>query len=277
MKNRLNRLAAVLACAALIAGLTFPARAAEAPASIRASSYKGNVLNAGEISGLMIFPSNADYTAVSDAPDVVSVAKVLGHWTATAQSPGTATITISAPDGGTASVTITVEPTESAEPAAEPTEATVSESNESAGNCGDKVDTEALADNMEIRQELIRLINQTRQANGVAELPVNDALMSAAQDCSAQGFEEHDTQYECESALRHGYSHGFGSNLTVFTYNSSTNIPQRAVSHWTYSPGHFQTMTADRYDSIGVGVTLCEDVAYCYMLVGNSNSYNPYA
>ncbi len=36
-------------------------------------------------------------------------------------------------------------------------------------------------------------------------------------------------------------------------------------------------MTADRYDSIGVGVTLCDDVAYCYMLVGNSNSYNPYA
>ncbi len=274
MKNRLNRLAAVLACAALIAGLTFPARAAEAPASIRASSYKGNVLSTGEISGLMLFPSSADSTAVSDAPDVVSVAKVLGHWTATAQGPGTATITINAPDGGTASVTITVEP---AEPTAETTEATVPGSNENTGDCGDKADTEALAENLEIRQELVRLINQTRKANGVAELPVNDALMNAAQDCSAQGFEAHDTQYECESALRHGYPNGFGSNLTVFTYNSSTNIPQRAVSHWTYSPGHFQTMTADRYDSIGVGVTLCDDVAYCYMLVGNSNSYNPYA
>ncbi len=37
-----------------------------------------------------------------------------------------------------------------------------------------------LADNLEIRQEIIRLINQTRKANGVLELPVNEALMNAA-------------------------------------------------------------------------------------------------
>lgn len=129
----------------------------------------------------------------------------------------------------------------------------------------------------ETRQEMIRLINQVRRENGVGELTVNTALMEAAQDCTRQGFKSHDTRYECEAALRHGYPYGFGSNLTVFTYNSNTDVAQRAVANWTYSPGHFQTMTAERYDSIGVGITLRDDIAYCYMFAGNSNGINPYA
>ena len=36
-------------------------------------------------------------------------------------------------------------------------------------------------------------------------------------------------------------------------------------------------MIAERYDGIGVGVMLRDDVAYCYMFAGNSNSINPYA
>ena len=140
------------------------------------------------------------------------------------------------------------------------------------------VQTAESADTLETtRQEMIRLINQVRRENGVGELTVNTALMDAAQDCAQQGFEEHDVQYENESGLRHGYPHGFGSNLTVFTYNCNTNIARTAVSHWRYSPGHFQTMIAERYDSIGVGVMLRDDVAYCYMFAGNSNGVNPYA
>ena len=139
------------------------------------------------------------------------------------------------------------------------------------------VQTAESADTLETtRQEMIRLINQVRRENGVGELTVNTALMDAAQDCAQQGFEEHDVQYENESGLRHGYPHGFGSNLTVFTYNCNTNIARTAVSHWRYSPGHFQTMIAERYDSIGVGVMLRDDVAYCYMFAGNSNGVNPY-
>ena len=137
--------------------------------------------------------------------------------------------------------------------------------------------TESTDDLTEVRQEMIRLINQVRRENGVGELTVSTALMDAAQDCARQGFRSHDVQYENESALRHGYSHGVGSNLTVFTYNVHTDIAQTAVSHWRYSPGHFQTMIAERYDSIGVGVMLRDDVAYCYMFAGNSNSINPYA
>ena len=128
-----------------------------------------------------------------------------------------------------------------------------------------------------IRQEMIRLINQVRRENGVGELTVNTALMDAAQDCAQQGFEEHDVQYENESGLRYGYPHGFGSNLTVFTYNCNTDIARTAVSHWRYSPGHFQTMIAERYDSIGVGVMLRDDMAYWYMFAGNPNGINPAA
>lgn len=136
----------------------------------------------------------------------------------------------------------------------------------------------ASADTLETtRQEMIRLINQVRRENGVGELTVNTALMDAAQDCAQQGFRDHDTQYECESGLRHGYPHGFGSTLTVFTYNCNTDIARTAVSHWRYSPGHFQTMIAERYDSIGVGIMLRDDVAYCYMFAGNPNGINPAA
>ena len=63
----------------------------------------------------------------------------------------------------------------------------------------------------------------------------------------------------------------------MFTYNCNTDIARTAVSHWRYSPGHFQTMIAERYDSIGVGVMLRDDVAYCYMFAGNPNGINPAA
>ena len=103
---------------------------------------------------------------VSSDPNVVRVENVLGHWTANAQAPGTATITVTAPDGRTGSVTITVQSAIPSSPAGE--------------------STAALTDNMAIRLELVRLINQTRVANGAAELPVSEALMNAAQACSNQ-------------------------------------------------------------------------------------------
>ena len=127
-----------------------------------------------------------------------------------------------------------------------------------------------------VRQEMIQRINQVRRENGAGELAVNEALMEAAQICSAQGFTEHHNQYECETALSCGYPHGFGSNLTVFTINNNTPVAERAVSHWLYSQGHFQTMTDPAYDCVGVGITLANDRAFCYMFVGDPHSHNPY-
>lgn len=221
---------------------------------IRISSYKGNILSAGERSGLILPFDGTDYAVVSSNPAVVAVESTSGLWTAVAKATGTAAITVTAPDGRTGSVTITVE-----SPSAQQTPVSID-----------------LTANMEIRREMIRLINEVREKNGVPALAVNEALMNAAQDCSAQGFSNHNNQYECEAGLAYGYPHGFGSNLTVFTGISDTEIAQHAVDNWVNSSGHFQTMTASRYDCIGIGVTVSGGKVCCYMFVGNPNGINPY-
>ena len=256
MKNRkiVSLLLAVVMAAALLA---VPAQAVETPSAVRVGSYKGNTLTVGDISGLMIYPSTTGDSVVSSDPAVVRVGNVLGRWTATAQSPGTATITVTAPDGRTGSVTIAVKSVEPAEP-------TIS---------GEADDTAAYS---EVRQELVRLINQTRKANGVAELPVSDALMSAAQACSDSRYTWHHTKEECEAVIAAGYLHGFGINLTVFTGVTAEDAAQHALDNWIKSPGHFETMLKPDCDGIGVGVTESEGVTYCYMIVGRPNTHNPY-
>ena len=90
-------------------------------------------------------------------------------------------------------------------------------------------DSTSLTDNWEIRQEMIRLINQTRKANGVPELPVNEALMNAAQACSNRRYTWHHAPEEGQAAAEAGYPYGFGDNLTVFT--GTANAAQRAVDN----------------------------------------------
>lgn len=233
--------------------LEAPAQAAEIPLPIRVSSYKGTTLTAGEISGLLIYPSNASYTVVSDNSTVVSTANVLGYWTATAQGPGTAAITISTPDGRMGRIEITVE-----------------------SGTSTIEDCAALDDSLELRQELIRLVNQIRRDNGVAELPVSNALMNAAQTISDKQYSWHHTQEECEAVASCGYPNGFGSNLTVFTGAAREDIAQRAAANWLNSPGHFQTMISPDCDSIGVGITESQGVTYCCLFIGKPNSMNPY-
>ena len=73
-----------------------------------------------------------------------------------------------------------------------------------------------------------------------------------------------------------GYSHGFGSNLTVFTGVATADTAQHALENWIKSPGHFQAMIDPKCDSIGVGVTEINGVTYCYMFVGRPDTINPY-
>lgn len=233
-----------------------PAVPAVPASSIRISSYKGNTLPEGERSGLIVSPSGTDYTVTSSNPKIVAIENVMGFWTAVAKTPGTATITAAAPDGRTGSVTIIV-------------------GTSPVSGLGTQTDIDLTA-NMEVRQEMIRLINEVRKENGVPPLTENNALMNAAQDCSAQKFSTHNNRYECESGLAYGYPHGFGSNLTVFTGASTAEIAQRAVNNWVNSSGHFQTMITQRYESIGVGVTISKTGTYCYMFAGDPHSYNPY-
>ena len=168
--------------------------------AIRVSSYKGSTLEVGERSGLMIGPGSADYTVTSSDPDIVAVEQTLTFWVAVAKAEGSAEITVSNSAGGIGTLTLTIG---SGTPAAP-----------SAPASGDST---GLTVNEDIRQEMVRLINQTRRENGVAELPVNDALMNAAQMIADKRYSWHHTQEECEAAVEFGYLNGFGTNLTVFT------------------------------------------------------------
>ena len=130
---------------------------------------------------------------------------------------------------------------------------------------------------MEIREEMIRRINEVRRKYSVSELAVDQSLMDAAQDCSVQMFTSHHNREECETVAASGYPHGFGSNLTVFTVTSLERIPEKAVANWENSPGHLATMIDPNCDTVGVGITMSNGRAFCYMFVGNPTAYNPYA
>ena len=257
MTNMKKRIAAALTATTLTIGLTIPAMAAEAPDEpVRVSSYKGNTLEVGERSGLIIGPSGANYTVTSSNPDTVAVEQVLTFWVAVAKSEGTAEITVSNNSGECGAVTLTVGAAADPAPPVED-------------------DNTGLTDNMEIRQEMIRLINQTRKVNGVSELSVNEALMNAAQVCSNRRYTWHHAPEEGQAAAEAGYPYGFGDNLTVFT--GTVDAAQCAVDNWINSPSHFETMIDPRCDCIGVGVTQYDGITYCYMFVGIPNSVNFYA
>ena len=257
MTSTKKRIAAALTATILSATLAIPAMATETP-TIRVSSYKGSTMEVGERSGLIIGPSGTEYTVTSSNPDMVAVEQIMTFWVAVAKAEGSTEITASNSTGECGSMTLTVSSAASAAP----------ETHTSVDNTG-------LTDNLEIRQEMIRLINQTRKANGVSELPVNEALMNAAQACSNQRYTWHHAPEESKAAVDAGYPYGFGDNLTVFT--GTADAAQHAVDNWINSPGHFETMIDSRCDCIGVGMTQYDGITYCYMFVGIPNSVNFYA
>ena len=256
MTSMKKHIATTLTVAILVTALAVPAVAEDS--AIRVSSYKGSTLEVGERSGLIIGPSGTDYTVTSSAPDTIAVEQVLTFWVAVAKAEGSAEITASNSAGESGTVTLTVGPATPDTPEAPADGNSVS-----------------LTDNLEIRQEMIRLINQTRKANGVSELPINEALMNAAQACSNRRYTWHHAPEESKAAADAGYPYGFGDNLTVFT--GTADAAQHAVDNWINSPGHFETMIDPRCDCIGVGVTQCDGITYCYMFVGIPNSVNFYA
>lgn len=221
--------------------------------SVSVACYKDCPLAAGDSSALMIYPSGTTYTVTSSNPAIVRVEKALDkYWKVVAVAPGIAEVTAVSSEGNSGSVMVTVE--------------------------GVQSKSLDLSANMDIRQEMVRLINQTRRENGVNDLTVNTALMNAAQDCSAQMFTEHHTEYECKTAMAYGYPHGFGDNLTAFSGDEyMENVALTAVNNWINSPGHFQAMIDPACDTIGVGVTIDGGKAYCYMFAGDPNSIHLYS
>lgn len=233
--------------AALLAG---PAQAAEP--EIRVGSHKGNTLEAGERSCLIIGPAGPEYQASSSAPEVIALERVLTYWVAVAKAEGTAEITVDNKAGTTGSLTLTVEATETP-------------SNPS----------EALSTNMDIRLEMVRLINEVRRENGLAELPMDESLMNAAQDVSGQGVTEH-RPYDHMALIRYGWPHGGLYNLTMFGAYDCPDIARQAIDYWIESPGHYKTMLLEEASHVGTGVTFKNGKAYCYMVVGDPTGHNPY-
>ena len=236
-----------LLSAALLAG---PAQAADP--EIRVGSYKGNTLEAGERSCLIIGPVGPEYTAESSNPEAITLERVLTYWVAVAKAEGTAEITVANKAGTTGSLTLTVK---AAETPSNP--------------------SEALSANMDIRLEMVRLINEVRRENGLAELPMDESLMNAAQDVSGQGVTEH-RPYDHMALIRYGWPHGGLYNLTVFTAYGCPDIAKQAIDYWIESPGHYETMLLAEASHVGTGVTFQNGRVYCYMVVGDPTSHNPY-
>lgn len=126
------------------------------------------------------------------------------------------------------------------------------------------------------RQAIATLVNQVRREHRLPELAVDQRLMTAAQRLSDKKYTWHHNQEECEAVADAGYPYGFRSNLTVFTGAAASDIPQQAVENWVDSPGHLQAMLDPDADSLGVGVTVEQGVTYCYLLLGDPTTNNPY-
>ena len=244
-RRMLQMLTCGLLSATLLAG---PAQAADP--EIRVGSYKGNTLEAGERSCLIIGPAGPEYTAESSNPEAITLERVLTYWVAVAKAEGTAEITVANKAGTTGSLTV-----EAAETPSNP--------------------SEALSANMDIRLEMVRLINEVRRENGLAELPMDESLMNAAQDVSGQGVTEH-RPYDHMALIRYGWPHGGLYNLTVFTSYGCPDIAKQAIDYWIESPGHYETMLLAEASHVGTGVTFQNGRAYCYMVVGDPTSHNPY-
>lgn len=251
-------LAGILCAAALLGGMTPPA-SAEGPAvqaEIRIGSYKGTTLQAGDRSGLIIGGTAQSVTSAS--PKIVAVENVGGYWVAVAKSDGTAILTATGRTGETASLTLTV-----GTPAP------------ASGQTGGEAPPPA-TELDEVRQEIVRLVNEVRRENGVSELTVNDSLMAAAQERAETMYTYHHMKEDCEAVIAHGYPYGFGSNITAFTNTATADAARKAVTNWVESPGHFQTMINPDCDTIGVGFAEDQYKTVCYLFVGNPKAHNPY-
>ena len=226
--------------------------------AVTISSYKGTELRVGERSGLMISLAGTAHTVVSSDPAVLDVGQVAGNWVAIAKMPGTVTITAVGSNGAKGELTLQV----------------IGDGGTTAGSSDGSAT--AFDSNMEVREEIIRLVNQVRREYGVPELVVNASLMSAAQERAETMYTYHNMKEDCEAVIAHGYPYGFGANITAFTGTATADAAQKAVDNWVKSPGHLQTMIEPNCDAIGVGVAEDQYKTVCYLFVGNPKAHNPY-
>lgn len=102
--------------------------------------------------------------------------------------------------------------------------------------------------------ELIRLVNETRAAYGVAPLSANTALCQAAQIRAVEIISVFDhirpDGSECFTVLDStGLSYrSCGENIAL-----GQRTPQAVLDAWMQSDGHRANILNDAFDSIGIG------------------------
>lgn len=225
---------------------------------------------------VVVSPYGTNVTAMSSNPGVIALEQVGGFYVMVVKSAGTAVVSVTDDAGNTVSMTMTAGGAESS-PTLPPAESSspvqAPESSDPVVNSEWSHNPDAdLTANMEIRQEMVRLINQVRQEHGLAELPADERLMNATQDVSTRHFKEH-TQYEREAVIAYGWLYGGCHNLTCFNMASTGDVAQRAVTNWVNSPAHLRSMLREDVTCIGVGVTIENDTAYCHMFAGDPTGH----
>ncbi len=113
--------------------------------------------------------------------------------------------------------------------------------------------------NASFEAQVVDLINQERQARGLAPLQVHSALQTAArghsQDMACNNFFSHigsDGSTPWDRAVRAGYSPTYISE-NLYMGSGSYNSPSAAVQGWLNSPTHRDAMLAPEPIHIGVG------------------------
>ncbi len=107
--------------------------------------------------------------------------------------------------------------------------------------------------------QLLALINQERQNQGLAPLSMNAALREAARahsrDMACNGFFAHtgsDGSSPADRVARYGYSFSYlGEN--IYAGNGSYNSPQAAFQAWMNSAGHRENMLSPHFVHVGIG------------------------
>ncbi len=107
--------------------------------------------------------------------------------------------------------------------------------------------------------QLLALINQERQNQGLAPLSMNAALREAARahsrDMACQGFFSHtgsDGSSPADRVARYGYQFSYlGEN--IYAGNGPYNSPQAAFQAWMNSPGHRQNILSPNFVHVGIG------------------------
>lgn len=113
------------------------------------------------------------------------------------------------------------------------------------------------------KNELLRLVNEERQKQGVAPLELDDALCRAAQIRSG----------ELVQKVSHERPNGDSWNTCLSDENISYRVaaeniaagfaaPEKVFSAWLNSDGHRKTMLSPEFNKIGIGYTFSNDSEY---------------